>query len=640
LFRSRDGGASWELIFIEIGYLNEPEIDPTNPARLYIANQIHENAGLYRSEDGGDTWVAMPQPIPGVNPRVFLAFVNPHDGTLFGALRADLDSPSCDFGCGLFRFDEMSQTWIRLEENSLLNENTGVTAVAFDPQDPNTLYAGLVGGQVLKSIDGGDTWSSHSQTPFSYIQGLAVNPVGGDLWVYSIGGILPGGLYRYDGDEWVSMYTSPNLFTSVRNIVFDSDAENVQTQHIWIAADGVQKSEDGGQNWSMIGSEGGAAIALNPSHPQTIYGGNSGLGVFKTVDGGTNWQPVNEGMTGIVPNFMAVNPLNPSIVYGCSGPVFGSQTGGNAWQKLQDEGCGPITVDPDNPQHVVIANHIADDGWNFNRDFTIPMPPGMDENKYQRIINSIEARSGQWLMGVGYFDNERPGFNYEGGGGIYLSEDGENWTWVGPLLECPPTGLGIDPIDENILYAATSGMRGGIYCGENKFLRSTDGGQTWQESMAGLPQPYGDRGLIAVEPTPPYRIFLNGSFVSSDQGVTWSEVSGPSGSYINQMLFLPGSPSVLYAATGVGLFRSMDGAQTWQRAQGAMGQLEIWSLAGTTIDERQILYISLVGGAVEGSGSQAMGLASGNEQLVNSGVYRFTTLPLSQRICLPLVLRP
>jgi hypothetical protein len=71
-----------------------------------------------------------------------------------------------------------------------------------------------------------------------------------------------------------------------------------------------------------------------------------------------------------------------------------------------------------------------------------------------------------------------------------------------------------------------------------------------------------------------------------------------------------------------------------------MGQLEIWSLAGMTIDERQILYVSLVGGAVEGGGSQAMGLASGNEQLVNSGVYRFTTLPLSQRISLPLVLRP
>jgi hypothetical protein len=51
------------------------------------------------------------------------------------------------------------------------------------------------------------------------------------------------------------------------------------------------------------------------------------------------------------------------------------------------------------------------------------------------------------------------------------------------------------------------------------------------------------------------------------------------------------------------------------------------------------LYVSLVGGAVDGGGLQALGLVSGNDQLVNSGVYRFTMLPLLQRIYLPLVLR-
>lgn len=179
-------------------------------------------------------------------------------------------------------------------------------------------------------------------------------------------------------------------------------------------------------------------------------------------------------------------------------------------------------------------------------------------------------------------------------------------------------------------------MRGGINCGERKFLRSTDSGQTWQESMVGIPQPYGDRGLIAVEPTPPYRVFLAGSFVSSDQGMTWSGINAPSGSFINQMLFLPGSPSILYAGTGVGLFRTMDGAQTWQRASGAMGQLEIWSLAGTTVGDRQVLYVATIGGVMEGGSAQS--LAGNAESLVNAGVYRYTMLP-PQRVFLPLVLR-
>lgn len=643
LFRSRDGGASWELIFIEIGFLNKPEIDPTNLDRLYVANQINENPGLYRSEDGGDTWTAMPQPIPGVNPRVFLAFVNPHDSTLFGALRADMDSPSCVFGCGLFRFNETSQAWTRLEESGLLDENTGVTAVAFDPQDPDTMYAGLVGGKVLKSIDGGDTWSFHSQTPFSYIKGLAVNPVGGDLWVYSTGGILPGGLYRYDGAQWISMYSSTGAFTYVSNIIFDPDASNEQTQHIWIAAifDGVLESDDGGQTWINVNPNRSEDIALNPKNPAKIYSG-SNEGVSKTSDGGVTWQAINEELTGIVPKNMGVSPHDPAVVFGVADSIgiFGSRNGGETWQRRTVSTGGPIVVDPVDPLHVVNADYnmlrIADDGWNFNREIPITLPTGIATEDYSAIPNAMIARPGLWIMGIGFLDRTLSNWNYEGGGGIYLSEDGENWTRVGPLLECPPTGLGFDPVDENILYAATSGMWGGVDCGENEVLRSTDGGQTWQESMAGLPESIGDRGHIAVEPTPPYRIFLNGSFVSSDQGITWSEVNAPCQSIINQMLYLPGSPSILYAATGVGLFRSMDGSQTWQRAQGSMGQLEIWSLAGTNVGDRQILYVATIGGVADTSSVQS--LTGDAESLVNAGVYRYTMLPL-QRIFLPLVLR-
>lgn len=622
LFRSRDGGESWELIFIEIGHENRVAVDTTNPDRLYIAKHAYQKDGLYRSEDGGDTWFVMPKPVPDTDINGFLAFVNPHNGTLFGALFV---SPGdlCNWVCGLFRFDETDQTWIRLEEPGLLDETTPVSAVAFDPHEPNTMFAALVGGRVLKSVDGGQTWSLHSESPMDYIRELVVNPVGGELWMcgpLADGAQKPGGLFRYDGSQWVSMYSSFQPFPIVRNIIFDHGAADVQTQHIWIAAnsDGVLTSQDGGQQWERISPMGSEAIALNPARPQTIYSGDP-EGVAKTNDGGASWQTINQGLTGIVPYHMGVSPHDPAVVYGAASiGIFGSRNGGETWQRRTVSAGGPIVVDPAQPLHVVNADYgrllIADDGWNFSREIPIPMPPGMATEDYSAIPNAMIARPGMWLMGVGY-SRTLPYYNYEGGGRIYRSEDGENWTWVGPLLDCPPTGLGFDPVDENILYAATSGMRGGVNCGEVKFLRSTDGGQTWQESMAGLPQPYGDRSLIAVEPMPPYRIFLNGSFVSSDQGITWSEVNAPCASFINDMLFLPGSPPVLYAGTGIGLFRSMDGAQTWERAQGIMGQLEVWSMAGTTTPDRQILYVA------------------------NIGVYRYTTLSWSGRVYLPLVVR-
>jgi photosystem II stability/assembly factor-like uncharacterized protein len=640
MFRSRDGGESWELLFIEVGYENRPAVDPNNPDRVYIANTTTLNNAMYLSEDGGDTWTAMPQPIPGMNTRAFLAYVSPHDSSLFGALFADPGGPSCDWDCCLFRFDEADQSWACLVDDGLQFETKAVSTVAFDPEDSQIMYAGLLDGTVIQSTDGGDTWSFHSQTPLDYIKELAVNPVGGELWVCGPGGgLLPGGLYKYNGTGWDSMYDSSSVFPIVRNIVFDKYAEDVDNQHIWIAADdALLISEDGGQNWSYISVlDIGQAIALHPDQPETIYVGTS-VGVDKTTDGGASWQPVNEGLTGVVPFYMAVNPLNPAIIYACNVYAYGSQNGGETWQTL-DGRCGPIVVDPVNPQHVVIRNYIADDSWNFDREFTVPMPPELDEELYGNQITSMAAVSDTWLMGVGYYQR-LPYMNWDGGGGIYLSKDGENWTLVS-LQTCPPTSFGSDPEDMNVFYAATSGRSGGVPC-DGTFLKSTDSGETWQESVTGLTPEAAGGGLITVEPTPPYRIYLASGaslWISLDKGVTWNETNYPCESYFNSLLFLEGSPNILYAGTGFGLFRSLDGAQTWQRASGALGQLEIWSLTGTAIEDRQILYAASVGGAVDSLDTQTLSLVDVPENLVNAGVYRLTTSFSAYRVNLPLVLR-
>lgn len=638
LFRSQDGGEHWELIFIETGHENRVTVDPTNPARLYIAKHASGNTGLFRSEDRGDTWTALPDPLPGTDINGFFAFVNPHNGALLGAFFVS-PGDQCTWVCGLFRFDQNTQTWIRLEETSLLDETTPVTSVAFDPQNPDILYAGLVGGRVLKSVDRGENWFLHSESPIDFIRELVVNPVSGDLWMcgpLADGAQKPGGLYRYDGADWVSVYTSSREFPNIRNIIFDPGAGDAQTQRIWVAAgfEGVLHSEDGGQTWMQVTPNRAEAIALNPAYPEMIYRG-SNEGVAKTDDGGTSWQTLNHGITGIIPYNMGLSPHDPALVFGVADGIgiFGSQNGGEVWQRRTVSTGGPIVVDPVDPLHVVNADygmlHIADDGWNFTRDKPIPLPSGLSTDTYSVIPNAMIARPGLWLLGVGYGNHTLPSWNYEGGGGIYLSTDGENWDWVDALLDCPPTGLAFDPVDADKLYVITSGMRGGVSC-NGAFLRSADGGLTWQETKTGL------GNVIVVEPAPPYRIF-DGCSISADQGLTWQDLACPGNVWANSLVFLGNSPLVLYAGTGVGLFRSTDGAQTWQRAQGAMGQLEIWSMAGTTVGERQILYIATVGGAVVGNGLQTQSLADESENLISAGVYRHTT---TQNKCyLPIVMK-
>jgi photosystem II stability/assembly factor-like uncharacterized protein len=646
LFRSRNGGESWELIFIEIGHESKVAVDTNNPNKLYIAKigVSEEKSGLYKSENGGDTWIILPKPYPGIDNQGFYPFINPHNSTLYGALFVSPNHPNWEGG--LFRFDDINQSWIRLEEEGLLDQTTPVSAVGFSPEDQKIMFASLVGGRILQSLDGGNSWSLHSESPLDYIRELVINPVGGELWIcgpLGDGAQKPGGLYKYDGDSWISLATSDYQFTNVRNIVFDPNAQDVDTQQIWIAAnqDGVLKTENGGKKWTSLLSSGGTnAIALNPQQPQVIYAGTgSPAGLKKTMDGGGNWQPVNEGMTGIVPISLDINPNNPAVVYSCYSSTYGSQNGGSAWQQLSD-GCGHIVVDPADPNHVITGLSIADNGWDFDREFAIPRPPDRDEATYQMVMTARNAKANKWLMGVGYLDNGKPSFNYDGGGRIYISDDGENWSWIDSIFECPPTGFGFDQIDENIMYATTSGMRGGVNCGEATILRSDDGGQTWHPSTNGLPPDIG--GVIAVEPELPYRIYLaSGGYlgVSSDQGVTWEETNSPTNSYIASLLYLSGEPSVLYAGTGEGLFRSLDGAQTWQRAQGNLGKFEIWSLAGVaTEDGRHIVYAATIGGVEEADEFTSSGLRESSDALVNAGVYRLTTVfPPLFKIYLPLL---
>jgi hypothetical protein len=65
---------------------------------------------------------------------------------------------------------------------------------------------------------------------------------------------------------------------------------------------------------------------------------------------------------------------------------------------------------------------------------------------------------------------------------------------------------------------------------------------------------------------------------------------------------------MLYAETKAGFLRTKDVAQTWQRDQGSLGWLEIWSMAGITVSDRKILYVAKVCGVVDNGALQTRNL--------------------------------
>jgi hypothetical protein len=149
-----------------------------------------------------------------------------------------------------------------------------VQALAIDPQNLGTVYAGTSGAGVFKSTNGGTSWSAANAglTAFN-VSTLAVDP-----------------------------QNSGTLYATAGGSVF--------------------KTTDGGAHWSEVYSAptygGGGdypaySLAIDPQVPSTVYAGSRPGGVWKSTDGGANWDMVNSGLTLTSRvNSLAIDPQNPN----------------------------------------------------------------------------------------------------------------------------------------------------------------------------------------------------------------------------------------------------------------------------------------------------------------------------------------
>ncbi len=630
LFRSQNGGETWELVSSEVGFGPSIAIAPPLPApphTIYVASGGREEE-IHRSDDGGDTWLAVSVPDMDGHARVF---AHP---TISSTVYAGYSETG-----GLFKSEDRGQTWITIT-NGLTD--TQVSALAFQPTDPLVMYVGTTNGNVFRSQDGGASWGFIGR-PDNYVGEIAVNPFNPqEVWVCGSGAGIWGALWKYDSGVWTQI--SPGSGWG-ENIVYSLAFDQHVSGTMWIGTnEGGFKSTDGGISWtpfSGLSTWAVIALAVDPLDSQTVYQGYNGAGIHKTSDDGFTWQQINQGLAGVVPNALATVPGSPETVYALVDMVglFKSTNGGNSWLQLSAMPKRTIVVDPITPTRVY-ADYaggawgngvmISEDGGEIWRQVLIQPPSQYPTHTLEPdVLIAPPASPGHLILGVTFLDLST---HYNPiAGGFYTSDDfGETWSYVELGYEIGPVfDLAYDPENPAVIYAATSASR---------VLKSSDGGATWQPRNAGL-EGLPAIEMIEVEPAPPYRVFAaygGGLFVSLDDGGSWeSRNAPPYGAYGIQKLFAaPASPPALYIATALGLYRSTDGAQSWQRAAGSLGYANVWSMTAGETEDRIIIYVGTASGSVSGGTVQAF--ASG-ETFVNGGVYRYTTRLLNQRVYLPLI---
>jgi photosystem II stability/assembly factor-like uncharacterized protein len=172
VYRSDDGGETWAPSNkgILAPFLPEPEVEygqcvhkvdrhPDRPDQLFLQHHW----GVYRSDDDGHTWNDIGKALP--SDFGFPVVVHPHrPGTAYVfPLRGDFDRIPADAKCRVYRTTDAGESWEELSDG-LPDEPTYFSvlrdAMCADDGDPAGLYVGTRTGEVFASADEGETWSS------------------------------------------------------------------------------------------------------------------------------------------------------------------------------------------------------------------------------------------------------------------------------------------------------------------------------------------------------------------------------------------------------------------------------------------------------------------------------------------------
>lgn len=169
MLKSADGGRSWKLL--NKGFdadVHTVVVDPRNTNNLFIATGGHDfrlggapGRALYKSKDGGESWQPTAMNFPHEY-SVPLVMHPKNPDVIFSALAKGQPGQWRKRQSGaeslLIRSKDGGKSWQQLDGNDPTIGKDFPEAIAFDPSDPNRVYAGVRGGELYSSPDGGDRW--------------------------------------------------------------------------------------------------------------------------------------------------------------------------------------------------------------------------------------------------------------------------------------------------------------------------------------------------------------------------------------------------------------------------------------------------------------------------------------------------
>jgi len=169
-------------------------------------------------------------------------------------------------------------------------------SMAVDPTSSSIVYAGFAGIGILKSYDGGATWSPAGPLPSNLVTEIVIDRTSPNtVYATTLGGVFK----SLDGGcSWNDINTG--LSGAGYTTTLAIDPTNPSNLYLGRFYDRIWRSVDGGESWSPV-SEGlpyqtVTSIAIDPTNPDHLWVGISSVGAFETQDGGATWEARNKGV--------------------------------------------------------------------------------------------------------------------------------------------------------------------------------------------------------------------------------------------------------------------------------------------------------------------------------------------------------
>lgn len=568
LWKSTDAGQTWTTNTDKLVNLGSSDvvIHPTNSNIMYLATGDRDagdtySFGVLKSTDGGNTWT----PTGLTNQvtqqaRINDLYIHPnYPDTLLAATTG-----------GIFRTTDAGATWTSVKTG-------GHNEIIQKPNDPDVLYVSSRSGtsnRIFKSTNNGISWVSLSSPILPSTSRrieLATTPDAPN-YIYALYGNTSngfGGLYRStdEGATWTAQSTSPNLlgwrtdgndaggqaWYDLALAVNPSDKDE-----IFVGGVNIWTSKNGGTSWNLAAhwyGGGGAPYVHADIHdleyrPGTdeLYAGTDG-GVYRDMPNQRNWDALNNGLN-ITQYYKFSNAATDTTHI-----VAGAQDNGthyrrsSGWADIYGGDGMDCAIDSKDPNTVYVSVYYGDFSKSTNGGFSFNAP-----------FNLPPAGNGNWVTPF-LMDPKHPDTLYAGFSSIWRSVNGgASFSSLGGGTGSGNVDvLAIAPEHTNIIFAGNG----------HRSYKSTNHGTSWTQMTTG-----GGRsvsGIAAAHDNPDYIVVTKSGYTATDKvyqstdgGSTFTNISaGLPNVPVNCVVIEDNNVHSTYIGTDIGVFYKDDNNPTW-----------------------------------------------------------------------------